>query len=66
MMAQWMIVVSGPDKIEDIRQASDDVLSLRRAVEEVIRVFVLISRLPSNQLLDIGFTHEFDFWPKDI
>ncbi|KAF8347875.1 cytochrome P450 [Amanita rubescens] len=36
MMAQWMIVVSGPDKIEDIRQASDDVLSLRRALEEVL------------------------------
>jgi hypothetical protein len=66
MMAQWMIVVSGPDKIEDIRQASDEVLSLRRALEEVILLFVFTSRLPPNQLLDIGFTHKFDLWPKDI
>ena len=36
MMTQWMIVVSGQDKIEDIRRATDDVLSLRRALEEVI------------------------------
>lgn len=64
-MTQWMIVVSGPDKIEDIRQASDDVLSLRRALEEVMHLFVFISRLPSNQLLDTGFTHKLDLWPKD-
>lgn len=37
MMTQWMILVSGQDKIEDIRRATEDVLSLRRALEEVRR-----------------------------
>ena len=36
MLTQWMILVSGPRLIEDIRQASDDQLSLVDAAVEVI------------------------------
>ena len=36
MMTKWMIVVSGSSKINEIRRASDDFLSLHHAVIEVI------------------------------
>ena len=35
MMTRWMIVVSGPRKIDEFRRATDDFLSMHRAVEEV-------------------------------
>jgi hypothetical protein len=36
MLTQWMIVVTGPQLIEDMRRASDDQLSSRAASAEVI------------------------------
>ena len=36
MMTQWMIVVASPQLIDDIRRASDDQLSLKDAIAEVI------------------------------
>ena len=36
MLTQWMIVVTGPQLIEDVRRASDDQLSSRDAFAEVI------------------------------
>jgi hypothetical protein len=36
MLTQWMIVVTGPQLIEDMRRASDDQLSLKDAFAEVI------------------------------
>ena len=36
MMTRWMIVVSGPDKIDEFRRAADDFLSLHHATMEVI------------------------------
>jgi hypothetical protein len=32
---QWVVVLSGPQAVEDIRQAADDELSLQKAVDEV-------------------------------
>ena len=40
MMTRWMIVVSGPDKVEDMRRASDDVLSQKHAAIEVVALLV--------------------------
>ncbi|PPQ65601.1 hypothetical protein CVT26_000550 [Gymnopilus dilepis] len=34
MISRWMVVVSGPDMVNDIRQATDDQLSFREAVAE--------------------------------
>lgn len=34
-MGRYVVVVSGPDMVEDIRQANDDQLSFRDAVAEV-------------------------------
>jgi len=39
MLFRWAIMVSGPDKIEDIRRAPDDVL---RRIDEAL---ILCSRL---------------------
>ena len=36
MLTQWMIVVTGPELIEDMRRASDDQLSSKDAFAEVI------------------------------
>ena len=36
MLTQWMIVVTGPQLIENMRRASDDQLSSRAASAEVI------------------------------
>ena len=36
MLTQWMIVVTGPQLIEDMRRASDDQLSSKDAFAEVI------------------------------
>ena len=36
MLSQWMIVVTGPQLIEDMRRASDDQLSEYDAFAEVI------------------------------
>ena len=38
MMTRWMIIVSGPDKVEDMRRASDDVLSQKQAAIEVTQL----------------------------
>lgn len=35
MMTQWMIVVTGPKLLEDIRRAPDDQLSFLDAIAEV-------------------------------
>ena len=35
MMTRWMIIVSGPDKVEDMRRATEDVLSQKEAAIEV-------------------------------
>ncbi|KAF4619512.1 hypothetical protein D9613_005419 [Agrocybe pediades] len=35
MMSRWMVVVSGPDMINDIRRATDEQLSFREAVAEI-------------------------------
>ena len=42
-MANWMIVASGQDKVEEIWRAPDDVLSMRDAIEGVVLVFIQIS-----------------------
>ncbi len=34
-MGRYIVVVSGPDMLEDIRQATDEYLSFRDAVAEV-------------------------------
>ena len=36
MITQWMIVVTGPQLIEDVRRATDDHLSSKDAFAEVI------------------------------
>jgi len=36
MLTQWMVVVTGPQMIEDVRRASDDQLSSKDALAEVI------------------------------
>ncbi|KAF8627694.1 hypothetical protein AX15_004292 [Amanita polypyramis BW_CC] len=36
-MTHWILVASGPDKIEDIRRATDDSLSFRHALKEFLR-----------------------------
>jgi hypothetical protein len=36
MMTRWMLIVSGPDKVEDMRRAPDDVLSQKQAAIEVV------------------------------
>jgi hypothetical protein len=41
MMTQWMIVVAGPQYIGDIRQASDDQLSVKDAMAELISYIIL-------------------------
>lgn len=38
-MGRYMVVVSGPKMLEDIRQATDEQLSFRDAVAEVFRHF---------------------------
>jgi hypothetical protein len=35
MMANWMIVVSGPQMLDDLRRATDDQVSFREAIAEV-------------------------------
>jgi hypothetical protein len=35
-MTNWMIVASGPDKVEEIRRAPDGVLSMRDGLEGVV------------------------------
>jgi hypothetical protein len=35
MISKWMIVVSGPQMIDDIRRATDDQVSFRDALVEV-------------------------------
>lgn len=35
MMSRWMVVVTGPDMVNDIRRATDDQVSFREAVAEV-------------------------------
>ena len=37
MLTQWMVVVTGPQLIEDVQRASDDQLSSNDAFAEVIR-----------------------------
>jgi len=37
-VSRWVVVVSGPDMIEDIRRAADDQLSFREAVAEIVQV----------------------------
>jgi hypothetical protein len=37
MMTQWMVVVTGPELLADIRRASDDQLSFIDAAAEVMR-----------------------------
>ncbi|KAF8640039.1 hypothetical protein AX17_001281 [Amanita inopinata Kibby_2008] len=41
-MAMWMIVVHGPQKINDIRRASDEYLSFRRAILETLHTDLTI------------------------
>ena len=48
MMTSWMIIVSRPDKVDEIRRAPDDVLSTIEAAKEVglnffLPEFVMIS-----------------------
>ena len=38
-MGRYMVVVSGPDMLEDIRKATDEQLSFRDAVAEVLLRF---------------------------
>ena len=35
-MTNWIILVSDPDKVEEIRRAPDDVLEMRDALREVL------------------------------
>ncbi|KAF8735505.1 hypothetical protein AX14_001941 [Amanita brunnescens Koide BX004] len=42
MMTQWMIVVTGPKLLEDIRRAPDDQLSFLDAIAETIHTDVLL------------------------
>ena len=42
-MTNWMIIASGRDKVEEIRRAPDDVLSMRDAIEGVILVSIQFS-----------------------
>lgn len=41
MMTQWIVVVSGEDKVEELRKASDNVVSAHGAINEVC-VFCII------------------------
>ena len=36
MMTNWMILTSDPDKVEEIRRAPDNILSIRDATREVV------------------------------
>ncbi|KAF8341137.1 cytochrome P450 [Amanita rubescens] len=54
MLTQWMILVSGPRLIEDIRQASDDQLSLVDAAVETIHTDVLLGRESHDDTYHIG------------
>jgi len=50
MLTQWMIVVSGPGLIEEVRQASNDQLPLLDAAAEVIRrIYTCHSILTTTQ-----------------
>ena len=40
MMTRWMLIVSGPDKVEDMHRVPDDVLSQKHAAIEVVSLFV--------------------------
>jgi hypothetical protein len=49
MMTSWMIIVSRPDKVEEIRRAPDDVLSTIDAAKEVGLVFFFVMISDPNQ-----------------
>ena len=40
-MTNWMILVSAPDKVEEIRRAPEDVLSMREASRDVLILLFL-------------------------
>ena len=33
---KWMVIVTGSQKIEELRRAPDEILSMRRALAEVV------------------------------
>ena len=35
-MTNWMIIASGPDKVEEIRRAPDSILSMKDALDGVV------------------------------
>jgi hypothetical protein len=43
MTSRWMIVVTGPDMIEDIRKADDDKMSFRDANADVLLLSLLLT-----------------------
>ena len=62
-MTHWMILVSDPGKVEEIRRAPDDVLSIRHASRDVLILsflleFVMISDQKQTLDLGLGFTFE--------
>jgi len=44
MLTQWMVVVTGPQMIEDVRHASDDQLSSKDAIAETLHLDILFGR----------------------
>ncbi|KAF8623267.1 hypothetical protein AX15_006434 [Amanita polypyramis BW_CC] len=48
LLTRWMIIVSRQDKVEDIRRASDDILSFRHVIAEFFRTDLTLG----NDLMD--------------
>lgn len=42
MMTQWIVVVSGEDKVEELRKASDNVVSAHGAINEVCVFWIIV------------------------
>lgn len=49
--SRWLVVISGPHAFDEFRKATDDELSLMKALEEVCVVDILCTQ-PSNEIAD--------------
>ncbi|KAH9482481.1 Cytochrome P450 monooxygenase 151 [Psilocybe cubensis] len=54
MMSKWMVVITGPDMINDIRKASDEQLSSRAAIAETAQSDYMISPRISTDPYHVG------------